>query len=42
MGIDGIEFHPRYQQDLGTFQEVWLFQKFVSAQKKPPPGQITF
>ena len=29
MGIDGIEFHPRYQQNLGTFQEVWLFQKFI-------------
>ena len=42
MGIDGIEFHPRYQQNLGTFQEVWLFQKFFSTQKKPHPGQITF
>ena len=42
MGIDGIEFHPRYQQNLGTFQEVWLFQKFFLAQKKPPPAKSLF
>ena len=42
MGIDGIEFHPRYQQNLDTFQEVWVFQKKFLARKKPPPGQITF
>ena len=29
MGIDGIEFHPGYYQNLGTFQEVWLFQIFL-------------
>ena len=37
MGIDGIEFHPRYQQNLGTFLEVWPFQNFFPAQKVPPP-----
>ena len=35
MGIDGIEFHPGYHQNLGTFQEVWLFQNFLS-QISPP------
>ena len=42
MGIDGIEFHPRYQQNLSTFQEVWLFQNFCLAQKKPPPAKSLF
>ena len=36
MGIDGIEFHPCYQQNLGTFREVWFFQNFYSAQIMPP------
>ena len=36
MGIDGIEFHPCYQQNLGTFREVWFFQNFFSAQIMPP------
>ena len=26
MGIDGIKFQPGYHQNLGTFQEIWLFQ----------------
>ena len=46
MGIDGIEFHPRYQQNLGTFQEVWLFQKKCLAQKNPktpkPHGDLKY
>ena len=37
MGIDGIEFHPHYQQSFGTFWEVWFFQNLFSAQKVPPP-----
>ena len=41
MSIDGIEFHPGYHQNLGTFQEVWLFQNFFCLQLAPP-GQITF
>ena len=36
MGIDGIRFHPRYQQNLGTFREVWLFQNFFWLKKCPP------
>ena len=28
MGIDGIEFHKSYHQNLGTFQEASLFQNF--------------
>ena len=41
MGIDGIEFHPGYHQNLGTFQEVWLFQK-KNCLKLAPPCQIPF
>ena len=37
MDIDGIEFYPRYQQNLGTFPEVWLFHNFFLAQKVAPP-----
>ena len=36
MAIDGIEFHPRYQQNLGTFLEDWPFQNFLSAKSAPP------
>ena len=42
MGIDEIEFQPRYQQNLGTFREFWLFQNFFSAQKKPPLAKSLF
>ena len=40
MGIDGIEFHPDYHQNLGTIQEVWLFQIFCL--KSPPTGNPFF
>ena len=42
MGIDEIEFHPGYHQNLITFQEVWLFQTFFVSNYPFPPGQITF
>ena len=29
MGIDGIEFDKSHHQNLGTFQETWLFQNFL-------------
>ena len=37
MGIDGIEFHTSYHQNLGTFQEVWLFQIFLVSNFTPHP-----
>ena len=37
MGIDGIEFHPCYHQNLGTFQEVWAFpEQFFGSNLAPP------
>ena len=43
MGIDGIEFHPGYHQNLGTFQELWIFRMLLLSQISPPPlGQITY
>ena len=43
MGIDEIEFHPRYQQNFGTIREFLAFSKKNLAQKVPPlPGEITF
>ena len=42
MGIDGIEFHPRYQQNLGTFKEFWLFQNFFRLKKSPTPAKSLF
>ena len=37
MGIDGIEFLPDYHQNLGTIQEVWIFQNFCCCFKLTPP-----
>ena len=37
MGVDEIEFHPFYHQNMGPFQDVWLFQNNFSAQIQPPP-----
>ena len=42
MGIDGIEFDKSHHQNLGTFQETWLFQNFLFGSNLDSPGQITF
>ena len=42
MGIDGIEFHPGYHQNLGTFQEVWLLRIFFGIKNCPPPVKSLF
>ena len=35
MGIDEIEFHNSYHQNLGTFQAAWLFHNFLLAKILP-------
>ena len=40
MGIDGIEFHLGYHQNLDTFQKVWLFQNFLSQISYPWSNHI--
>ena len=35
MGIDGIEFHPDYHQNLGTIQKIWLFEIFFVSNQHP-------
>ena len=37
MGIDGLEFHKTYHQNLGTFQEACLFKIFFLLKFCPPP-----
>ena len=36
MGIDGIEFDTSYDQNLATFQKIWLFQIFFGLNLAPP------
>ena len=36
MGIDGIEFHPGYHQNLGTFSGFGFF-RFFCLKLAPPP-----